>query len=227
MSEEDDGPQRIKARGFLAAVKRSMLAVGMLALAMTSGCFLAAVPIVLDVARVAGSGISSAHAAKNNQVAQDPELCDMGKRPLPQLIELKTDKLGTTMYRPLTLGGPMIDPQMQQIVGQNGGPGAWRAMGDFAGVDFQPPLQSQLASNSVIFLAYAPTQVHDPAEQSQFDALNHDFGPALGTFDLDNRTFLYSAVHRLPCESSQLPAPTQASREPARPGSPEQPQAPH
>jgi len=47
-----------------------MLALGMLALAMTSGCFMAAVPIILDVARAAGSGISSsAHAAKNNQIA--------------------------------------------------------------------------------------------------------------------------------------------------------------
>jgi len=47
-----------------------MLALGMLALAMTSGCFMAAVPIILDVARAAGSGISSsAHGGKNNQIA--------------------------------------------------------------------------------------------------------------------------------------------------------------
>jgi hypothetical protein len=188
-----------------------MLASGLLALAMTSGCFAAAAPIALNVARAVVSGVSSSsRAAQNNQVAQDTEPCDMSKRPLPRLIELRTDKLGTTMYRPLNLGGPMIDPQMQQVAAQIGGPGAWRAMGDLAGMHFQPSLQSQLAPSSIIFLAYAPIQVHDPAEQSQLDALNHDFGPTSGIFDWDNRVFLYSAVNPLPCESSPVPAPTRA-----------------
>ena len=144
----------------------------------------------------------------------------MSKRPLPRLIELRTDKLGTTMYRPLNLGGPMIDPQMQQVAAQIGGPGAWRAMGDFAGMHFQPSLQNQLAPSSITFLAYAPAQAHDSAEQSQLDALNHDFGPTSGIFDWDNRFFLYSAVHQLPCESSRVPAPTQALGDAARPESP-------
>ena len=224
MSEEDCS---------LRAVKRAMLTLGLLALAMTSGCFAMAAPMALNVAKAVVSGISSsaraasARAARNNQVAQDTEPCDMGERPLPRLIELKTDQLGTTMYRPLNLGGPMIDPQVQQAVGQIGGLGAWRAMGDLAGMHFQPPLQSQLAPSSVVFLAYAPTQVHGPAEQSQLDALNRDFGPTSGIFDWENRVFLYSAVHQLPCESSRVLAPTQASRGPARPDSPERPEAPH
>lgn len=228
MSEEDGGAQRAKALGFLRAVKRAMLALGLLTLAMTSGCFAAAVPVASGILRAAASGISSsARAAKNNQVAQNTEFCNMGERPLPRLIELRTDKLGTTMYRPLNLGGPMIDLQVQQAAGQIGDLGAWRAMRDLSGMHFQPPLQSQLAPSSVIFLAYAPTQVHDPAEQSQLDALNHDFGPASGIFDWDNRVFVYSAVHQLPCESSRVPAPTKALGEPARPDSPEQPEAPH
>jgi len=222
------GAQRVKALGPLRAVKRAILALGILAPAMTSGCMMAAAPMILDIARAATSGISSsAHGAKNNHVAQDTQLCDMGERPLPRLIELRTDNLGTTMYRPLNLGGSMIDPQARQGVGQIGGLGAWLAMGDFPGMHFQPSLQSQLAPSSVVFLAYAPTQVHDRIEQSEFDALNHDFGPPLGTFDWDNRVFMYSAVHQLPCESSRVAAPTRALGEPARPDSPEQPEAPH
>jgi len=201
-----------------------MLALALLMLAMTSGCFAAAVPVASGLLRAAASGISSsARAAKNNQVGQHTELCDMGERPLPRLIELRTDKLGTTMYRPLNLGG-MTDPQ--RAVGQIGGLAAWRDMGDLAGMNFQPSLQSQLAPSSVIFLAYAPAQAHDSAEQSQLDALNHDFGPTSGIFDWDNRLFLYSAVHQLPCESSPVPAPTQALGDAARPESPEQPEAP-
>jgi hypothetical protein len=231
MSKEDGGAQCVKALVFLRAAKRAMLALGMLALGMTSGCFAAAVPAAAGIVRAAVSGISSsARAAKNSQVAQDQlahdtEPCDMGERPLPRLIELRTDKLGTTMYRPLNLGGPMTDPQ--HAVAQVGGLGAWRDMGDLAGMHFQPGLQSQLAPSSVIFLAYAPTQARDPAEQSQLDALNHDFRPPSGIFDWDNRVFLYSAVHQLPCESSRVPAPAQALGETARPESPEQPEAPH
>jgi hypothetical protein len=213
---------------FLRTVERAMLALGLLALALTSGCLMAAAPVASVILRAAVSGISSSvRAAKNSQVAQDTEVCDMGERPLPRLIELRTDKLGTTMYRPLNLGGPMIDPQVQQTVGHSGGTGAWRVMGDPAGMHFQPPLQGQLAPSSVIFLAYAPIQVHNPTERSQLEALNHDFGPTSGIFDWDNRVFLYSAVHQLPCESSRVPAPTQASRGPARPESPERPEAPH
>ena len=219
MSEEDC---------FLRAVKKAMLALGLLALAMMSGCLPMAAPMALNVARVAVSGISSsARAGKSNQVAQDTEPCAMGERPLPRLIELRTDKLGTTTYRPLNLGGPMTDPQVRQAVGKIGDPGEWRPMGDLAGMHFQPPLQNQLAPSSVIFLAYAPIQVHDPAEQNQLDALNHDFGPTSGIFDWDNRVFLYSAVHQLPCESSPVPAATQPLRAGAQPESPEQPEAPH
>lgn len=220
-------PIEPRGNGLLRAVKRATFAFGLLALAMTSGCAAMAAPMALNVAKAVVSGISSsARTAKNNQVAQDQlardtEPCDMGERPLPRLIELRTDNRGTTMYRPLNLGGSMVDPQAQQAVGQIGGLGAWRAMGDLAGMHFEPPLQSQLAPSSVIFLAYAPTQAHDPAEQSQLDALHHDFGPTSGIFDWDNRVFLYSAVHQLPCESSRRPAPTQASVGPTRPESPD------
>jgi hypothetical protein len=201
--------------------------LGLLALATTSGCFAAAVPVASGILRVAAAGISSSvRASKSNQVAQDTEPCAMGERPLPRLIELKTDSLGTTMYRPLNLGGPIIDPQVQQAVGQTSGPGAWRDMEDLARMQFQPPLQSQLAPNSVTFLAYAPIQVDNPNDQSQLDALNHDFGPASGIFDWDNRVFLYSAVHQLPRESSRVTAPKKTYGGLARPESPEQPEAP-
>jgi hypothetical protein len=219
MSEEDC---------VLRVANKAMLGLGLFALALTSlGCFAAAVPLASGIIRAASSrSAASARAAKNNQAAQKTELCDMGGRPLPQLIELRTDERGTTMYRPLNLGGPAIEPQLpQRTVGQAGGQSAWREMGDLAGMHFQPSLQSQLAPSSVIFLAYAPVQVRGPAEKSELDALNHDFAPTAGLFDWDDRVFLYSAVHQLPCGSSPAPAPKLT--EPSGPVSPEQPEAPH
>jgi hypothetical protein len=164
--------------GFLRAIKTAVLTSGMLALAMTSGCFAMAAPMAIDVARAAVSGISpSGHATKNNndQIEQNTELCDMAGRDLPRLIELKTDNLGTTMYRTLNPGRPVIQSQLQQGGGNIGGPDEWRAMGDLAGMHFQPPLQkSQLAPGLVIFLAYAPSQVHDPLEHGDCETRRHD-----------------------------------------------------
>ena len=94
---------------------------------------------------------SERDAAKNDQVAQDTQPCAMGERPLPQLIELWTDNLGTTMYRPLNLGGTMIDEQVQQAVGQTGGPGASQDMEDLAGMQFRPPLQASWRQAQLFF----------------------------------------------------------------------------
>jgi len=41
----------------------------------------------------------------------------------------------------------------------------------------------------------APVRAYDETERSQFDALNQDFGPAVGTFASDNRLFAYSVIH--------------------------------
>ena len=190
----------------------------MLALATTSGCLAMAAPLALNVAKAAVSGISSSsHAAKNNQVAQRKETCDMAERPLPQLVELRTDGLGTITYQSLNLGGLMTDSQSQEGFGQLG---AWRATRDLTGLRFQPPLQSQLAPSSANFLAYAPAQTHDKVEQSQLEAFNRNFGTT-GTFDWNNRVFLYAVVHRPPCESSRVPLSKQNSREPVGYDSPD------
>lgn len=206
--------------------ERALLAFSLLALAMTYGCLPMAVPPALSLARAAISEISSsAHTAKNNQVSQDTETCDMGDRPLPELIELRTDRLGKTMYRTFKPSGPAFRSQARQAAGQVGGAEEWRTIRDLSGMNFQPSLQSQLVPNSIILLAYAPTEARDPAEQSQLDALNHDFAP-VGTFDWGNRLYVYSVVHQLPCESPRIPKSVQASGGFPRPDSPEEPEQP-
>jgi hypothetical protein len=197
-------PLRIEPLGnYLSRVlKVAMLALCILALAMISGCLAMAAPMALNVTRAVVSGVSSsARTAKTGQAAPNTEPCDLGERPLPRLIELRTDKRGATTYRLLNPDGRMIDRQAQNS-SQTGDSDAWRAVGDLAGVHFQPPIQSQLQPNSVVFVAYAPAQVHGSAEESQLDALNHGFGSVYGTFDWDNRIFLYSVVRQLPCESA-------------------------
>jgi hypothetical protein len=49
---------------FLRSVKGAMLALALLVLAMTSGCFAAAVPVASGILRAAASGISSSARAQ-------------------------------------------------------------------------------------------------------------------------------------------------------------------
>jgi hypothetical protein len=120
----------------------------------------------------------------------------------------------------------MITARVQMENDKDGGLDAWRPLDDIANMHFQPPLQNQLTPNSVIFLAYAPTEVINPDEQRQVDVLNQDFGPAVGIFVWDNRSFFYAAVHQLPCESLRTNIPDNPLGESAPPESPVQPERP-
>jgi hypothetical protein len=171
----------------------------------TGGCFMAAMavaPMAMQLVRAAGSGVASrAKSARKNDVGQDAEICDMGGRQPPPLIELRTDKLGTTLYRPMTPRGPQSDPQVTAIMSQSGN-GGWRLAANFTTMNFQPPLRNVLVLRSVTYLAYAPAEARDPSEHAQLDALNQSFGPITGTFDWNGRSYRYTAVHQLPCASA-------------------------
>ncbi len=157
-------------------------------------------PVAVQLVRAAGSGVASATKSKG-ATAQDDEICDTGGRQLPPLIELRTDKLGTTLYRPMTPIGPQSDPHVTAIVSQSENNG-WRLAGNFTTMNFQPPLQNELVPRSITYLAYAPTEVRNPTEHAEVDALNQNFGQNTGTFDWNGRTYRYAAVHQLPCGSS-------------------------
>jgi hypothetical protein len=192
-----------------SSVTKLILFCGLTALATsTGGCFMAAMavaPMAMQLVKAAGSGVtSSARSGHKTDAAEDAEICDMGGRQVPPLIELRTDKLGTTLYRPMTPRGPQADPQVTAIMNQLGN-GGWRMAGNFTTMNFQPPLQHVLVPSSVTYLAYAPAEIRDPSEHAQADALNQNFAPTTGTFDWNGRSYRYTAVHQLPCASPPAP----------------------
>jgi hypothetical protein len=191
-------------RGFHGGllVTKVALFCGLAALATsTSGCFMAAfalAPVAVQLVRAAGSGISSAARSPGKTEAEDSEICDMGGRPLPPLIELRTDKLGTTLYRPFAPNGLQSDPRVVAVVNRSGRSG-WNLAGNFSRMNFKPPLKNVLVPRSVTYLAYAPAEARNPAEHMQVEALNQNFGQNTGTFDWNGRGYRYAAVHELPC----------------------------
>lgn len=122
---------------------------------------------------------------------------------VPSLVELRTDKAGTTRYRDLGLGGTEVDPQWVPVPNQHADATGWIQAGNFVKMDFEPPLQHALTPGSVTYVAYAPADARDATEQGQLKALNSAFGPEFGSFRSNGRVYRYSAVHQLPC----LPPP--------------------
>jgi hypothetical protein len=122
---------------------------------------------------------------------------------VPQLVELRTDKAGSTRYRDLALGGTEVDPQWVPMPNPHADATGWIPAGNFVKLDFQPPLQPALTPGSVTYVAYAPADARDATGEGQLKALNQSFGPEFGSFRSNGRVYRYSAVHQLPC----LPPP--------------------
>ncbi|MGH7906362.1 MAG: hypothetical protein ACREP6_07015, partial [Candidatus Binataceae bacterium] len=187
-------------RGFLA---KWALMCGAIALAATtSGCWMAAGPAISAVAgltRAASAEISrSAESARENEALEKTEMCDWSGRQMPLLIELRTDKLGTTIYRPFEIGAPEISPELMALKNEEGTAGGWKLAGNFVTMNFQPSLSSMLVPSTVTYLAYAPADPGSPVEGAELGALK-DWGSNFGTFKWKGRVYRYAATHKLPC----------------------------
>ena len=147
--------------------------------------------------------LSLVFKGEDQQTLQETEVCDDLSSGLaaevPLVVELRTDKAGTTRYRDLSLGGTEVDPQWVPIPNQHADAAGWVQAGNFTKMDFQPPLQRALTPDSVIYIVYAPADARDAAEQGKLNALNSAFGPEFGSFHWNGRVYRYSAMHKLPC----------------------------
>jgi hypothetical protein len=140
---------------------------------------------------------------ENSQTMQEANACeDLSAEyssKIPLLVELRTDKAGTTCYRDLRLGGTEVDPQWVPIPNPHADATGWLQAGHFTKMDFQPPLQPALTPGSSTYVAYAPADARDETEQGQLNTLNAAFAPESGTFHWNGRVYRYSALHKLPC----------------------------
>jgi len=144
---------------------------------------------------------------EDSQTMRETEVCDdlASENPseIPSLVELRTDKAGSTRYRELGLSGNDVEPQWVPMPNQQADATGWLQAANFTKMDFHPPLQRALTPGSVTYVAYAPADARDETEQGQLKTLNSAFGPEFGTFHWNGRVYRYSAVHKLPC----LPPP--------------------
>jgi len=153
------------------------------------------------VANLAVGGLAAAHQSHQdkNMPPPDSDVCDELSLEIPMLVELRTDKTGTTRYRELSLVGADLDPEWSAMPNQDTKDGGWKLATNFTKMNFQPPLRSELTADSISYVAYAPSDARDATEQDQLNALAIGFGTANGTFTWNQRVFRYALVHKLPC----------------------------
>ena len=194
-------------------MKRAALACAAAALAVVaSGCWMAAIqlaPVAIQAAEAIGGGVANlavgglaaAHQAHQdkNMPPPDSDVCDELSLEIPMLVELRTDKTGTTRYRELSLVGADLDPEWSAMPNQDTKDGGWKLATNFTKMNFQPPLRCELTADSISYVAYAPSDARDATEQDQLNALAIGFGTANGTFTWNQRVFRYALVHKLPC----------------------------
>lgn len=192
--------------GSLSPRIRTLLIFGALALALTTGGCLAAIPMAVEAAASVGSGIAhvaeagaiSSHEGSYETAMRKQEVCDDLTSEIPLLTELRTDKTGKTVYRQLSLTGAQLEPQWVAMPNQSAATG-WKLADNFTHMDFQPPIQPLLTDDSVLYVAYAADPPQDATEQDELNALMVGFGPKFGTFRWQNQVYKYAAVRKLPC----------------------------
>jgi hypothetical protein len=133
--------------------------------------------------------LSLVFKGEDQQTLREVEVCDdLGSEvssQVPSLVELRTDKSGTSRYRSLRLGGTEVDPQWVPMPNQHADATVWLQAGNFTKMDFQPPLQRALTPDSVTYVAYAPTDALDATERVNLTrsiwTLDRSLGASAGT----------------------------------------------
>ncbi|MGH7865051.1 MAG: hypothetical protein ACREQB_08675 [Candidatus Binataceae bacterium] len=183
----------------------------------TSGCWYAAIqyaPVALSAAAQLGAGavhltaglVGATHgsfAPEDTRPGENElERADRCRRLLviaPGVIELRHGADGVAQYRGLDIASASEETQWKPIVEFDTDASGWRPATNYLKMNFTPPLTQTLATNTMLFLAFAPAESKSMAERDSLAALINNFGGAIGSFNSQGRLYAYSLTQKLPC----------------------------
>lgn len=178
------------------------------------GCWLAVLPLAINVAEDVGSAVASvtinavvsAHQESGKFADQDhpgegemdrEDRCEQLQLEVPGVIELRKSAAGAPEYRELQVSGSLGNPQWRAMVDQDARVGGWRPAANFLQMNFTPPL-GPLPDAGSDYLAYRLMQSESPAEV-EFAPLTVNFGKTEGTFRWNGSLYQFALAHTLPC----------------------------
>lgn len=162
-------------------------------IASAGGCWLAVLqlaPSALELLETAGVG-----AAKLSQSGESPKL---------GIIELRRDSSGAPQYRYLGLDRSPGELRWVPIVEAGTDPQGWRPAVNFTNMDFRPPLGPAIPTRGSRYLAFAPHDPQDQAEEQGLHAFGDTFGDPVGTFQWHARLYNYWLPDELPQVQEQI-----------------------
>ena len=178
------------------------------------GCWLALVPLAINVAEGVGSAaasvtinaVVSAHqesgkSGGQNHAGEDEmdreDRCEQLQIEIPGVIELRKSAAGAPEYRELRLGGTLGRPRWMAIADPDDA-GAWRPAVNFLQINFVPPL-GPLPNAGNDYLAYRLVQSGSSTPEVEFTPLTVYFGETEGTFRWHGSLYQFALAHALPC----------------------------
>jgi hypothetical protein len=140
-------------------------------------------------------------ASSPDQASQ--EHCDQLATATPGVEEIRINQ-GAVESRQWTLIGDGSAHRWVFVRAPDASADGWAPKPGLDKLNFQPPLEPALTAGSSHFLAYAPVQSGDVAENQKSATVRDLFGAAQGEFTWRGRKYNYTLTPELPC-FPQLP----------------------
>lgn len=176
-------------------------------------------PVAISAAETVGSGVlhvaenaiiagheGSDQARKNDERSYVDKMsggdsCDQLELQVPGVVELRKNADGIRSYRELHLVGSIDEPRWAPIMDTGMDPKGWRPANNFVNLEFTPPLINAFPVKGSNYLAYAPADPNDSAEENRLVSLTMNFARGVGTFKYEGRAYEYAITSTLPCFS--------------------------
>ena len=134
----------------------------------------------------------------SNPSGENQQTCDQLATAPPGVEELRINQ-GNFESRQWTLIGNGSDHHWVFVRAPDASAGGWAPKPGLDKLDFQPPLETALATGSSHFLAYAPVQSQSLGESEKSTTIGQLFGAPQGEFTWRGRKYSYTLTPQLPC----------------------------
>ncbi|HTY55144.1 MAG TPA: hypothetical protein VMB26_08090 [Candidatus Binataceae bacterium] len=185
---------------------------------LLNGCAAAALlPMGFQAVEAAGAITGASITGKNpdedpDKTESDPQSaeCQQLLTALPYIAEVRAQPGQAPRIRQMTIGVVKGEQRWTVVHDADSDGNGWRTESALTQLDFNPPLESALASTKSRYMITAPADPTNQAEANQLMTFTLAFGPRVGTYDWNGKRYEYSVTRKLPC----LPAPAPEPGEP-------------